>query len=892
MSRCFLVLLACMPIASAVAQTARHDTIDINTAVNVGYSASKIGTLAGAVDKVTQERMNKGMVISSLDALSGQAAGVQVSSGGNQEAMVSAVRVRGTTSLTGGNDPLVIIDGVASDLATLATVFPAEIESFTILKDASETAQYGSRGAAGVIEVATKKGRNQPFHISYDGSVSIESVYKRLQMLNAAEFRQTVTSLGMPFSDLGADTDFNRIIERTGFVQNHHIAFGGGSETANYRASVGIMDHRTIIRTRNYRNYIAKLDISQKAFDNLLSVDLGMFGSLQKNNVLPFAQKLIFSAATFNPTYPDGANPDGTYPDVTEAQWLTNPNAMLEMKQDEDNAHFNVHLNATFLIAKNLKLRAFGSYSYNSVNNAHYYPTFVWSSGEAKRGNDKSTEILGNLSVNYSLNTKHSSLNVMALAEAQNRTSKGFFTTVTNFSTDAFGYDKLTAGASRPWGGTDSDYSDSHMESFLLRLQYTLFDRYTLTANARADASSKVGVNHHWGFFPSVSAAWVISKEKWMRPLRFVSTAKLRVGVGRSGNLGGIGSYNSMQLIQPNGVVPFNGGIGTTLGVIRNANPDLKWEVKNTFNVGLDAALWNNRMLFAIDFYRSKTTDMLYVYDVPVPPFTYSKLLANLGSMQNSGLEIGFGITPLRTRDMELSVSMNWTFPRNKLLSLDGDYNGQHLTAPKQKGISALWGPGFHGGSDVVKQIVGETLGVFHLPHCKGLVETGDGGYYYDVTEESYICGQATPKARMGSNIAFRYKQWDLTMQVNGAFGHKIFNGTALSYSNLLSLPNYNVMKGAPEKHIHEQVISDYWLENGDYVNIDYITLGWNIPVHTKYIRSWRLSASVNNLATITGYSGLTPMINSSVVNGTLGIDDKNTLPVYRSYTIGMSITF
>jgi TonB-dependent SusC/RagA subfamily outer membrane receptor len=156
-----------------VAQTAQHDTIDINTAVNVGYSASKIGTLAGAVDKVTQERMNKGMVISSLDALSGQAAGVQVSSGGNQEAMVSAVRVRGTTSLTGGNDPLVIIDGVASDLATLATVFPAEIESFTILKDASETAQYGSRGAAGVIEVATKKGRNQPFRISYDGSVSI-----------------------------------------------------------------------------------------------------------------------------------------------------------------------------------------------------------------------------------------------------------------------------------------------------------------------------------------------------------------------------------------------------------------------------------------------------------------------------------------------------------------------------------------------------------------------------------------------------------------------------------------------------------------------------------------------------------------------------------------------
>jgi len=888
MIRHLIALLALAPTTTLTAQTERRDTTV--AAVKVGYSASNINMLTGAVDKVTQERMNKGMVISSLDALSGQSAGVQVTSGGNQEAMVSAVRVRGTTSLTGGNDPLVIIDGVAADLATLSTVYPAEIESFTILKDASETAQYGSRGASGVIEVATKKGRNQPFHISYDGSVSVESVFKRMEMLSAPEFRQAAQSLKLPFIDKGYDTDFNRSIERTGTVMNHHIAFGGGTATANYRASVGVMEHRTVIRTNNYRNYIAKIDLSHKAFNNMLTVDLGMFGSLQKNNYLPFVQKLLYSAATFNPTFPDGTNDDGNYGQVTEALWATNPNALLTMKQDEDNAHFNVHLNATLALAKNLKLRGFGSYSYNSVNNAHYYPTIVWSRGEAYRGNDKSVEKLGNISVDYTLNTDHSSLNVMALAEAEEKRTTGFFTTVTNFTTDAFGYDKLTAGASRPWDGTDSDYSDSHMESFLLHLQYTLLDRYTLSANARADASSKVGKNHRWGFFPSVSGAWVISNEKWMKPLRLINNAKLRIGFGRSGNLGGIGSYHSLELVQPNGVVPMNGGIATTLGAIRNANPDLRWEVKQTFNVGIDASLWDSRMAFSIDFYRSKTTDMLYVYDVPVPPFTYDKLLANLGSMKNSGLEIGFGVTPLRTKDMELAINMNWSFERNKLLTLDGDYNGQHLTAPQQKTISALWGAGFHGGSDVVKQIVGEQLGVFHLPHCNGLVKDDDGSYYYDVTKESYICGQATPKATMGSNVAFRYRHWDVTLQANGAFGHKIFNGTALTYSNLLSLPNYNVMKGAPERGIQDQTISDYWLEDGDYVNIDYVTLGWNVPVKSKHIRSLRLSVSVNNLATITGYSGLTPMINSSVINGTLGIDDKNTLPVYRSYTFGLSI--
>ena len=882
----FVVLTLSVSLSAQKIQ--RDSTVD----VRIGYSSGNQNTLAGAVEKVTGERINKGLVTSSIDALNGQAAGVQVTTGGNQEAMVSAVRVRGTTSLTGGNDPLVIIDGVTSDLATLSTIYPADIESFTILKDASETAQYGSRGASGVIQVATKKGRQSQFHISFDGTIGFEDIYKHVNMLNAAQFRQAATKLGLDYIDMGANTNFSKTIERTGFVQNHHIAFGGGSETANYRASVGVMEHKTVMKTNNYRTYIAKLDISQQAFENRMTVDLGLFGSLQKNNYLPFQQKLLFSSHTFNPTFPDGVNDDGTYSQVTDALWINNPNSLLTMKQDEDNGHFNVHLNATYSLLENLKLRVFGSYSYNTVNNSHHYPTIVWSHGEAYRGNDKSEESLGNISLDYNLKWKNSSLNLMALLEESMEKGTGFYTTVSNFSTDAFGYDKLSAGSARPWDGTDSHYTDAHMESFLLHAQYSLLDRYTITANARADASSKFGKNNRQGFFPSVSGAWVISKEEWMKHLRFINNAKLRVGYGLSGNLGGIGPYNSMQLIQPNGVVPVNGALVTTLGIIRNANPDLKWEVKRTFNVGLDLLLWDSRIALTIDHYHSKTTDMLYVYDVPVPPFTYDKLLANMGSMKNSGLEIGFGITPLRTKDMDLTINMNWSFERNKLLSLDGDYNGQHLTAPTMTGISSLWGPGFHGASDVVMQIVGQPLGVFYLPHCNGLVKDDDGSLYYDVTDGKSICGQATPKAMMGSNIAFRYRQWDLTIQMNGAFGHKIYNGTKLNYMNMLSLPNYNVMQGAPEMNIQDQTISDYWLERGDYVNIDYLTIGWNVPLRTKYVQGLRLAASVNNLATITGYSGLTPMINSSVINGTLGIDDKNVIPPYRSYTMSLSIQF
>ena len=781
---------------------------------------------------------------------------------------------------------------MAADLAILSTIYPADIESFTILKDASETAQYGSRGAAGVIEVATKRGKGQPFHISYDGSIGFESVFKRVEMLNAEEFRNTARLYGFEIIDQGYNTDFNKAIECTGFVQNHHIAFGGGTEKANYRASVGFQRHKTVIKTQDYRNIIAKLDITQMAFDDHLTVDLGMVGSVQKRDYLPSPQRLFYSAATFNPTFPDFPETDGKYGQVTEALWISNPLSLLEMSQNEDGGHFNIHMKAKVDITKELTLRAFGSYSYKTDDDSHHYPTTVWSKGEAYRDHDKSEDLRGNLSLTYAIEKKNFELNVMALAEAEMQRRTGFKVTVTNFSTDAFGYDKLSAGATRPWDGTDSYYREARMESFLGRAQVTLWDKYTLTANARGDASSKFGKNHRWGFFPSISGAWVISKERWMQPLKWISNAKLRIGYGLAGSQGGIDSYNSMQLLAPNGVVPYAGSITTTLGVIRNSNPDLKWEVKKTFNVGLDLSMWEKRIALSIDYYRSKTTDMLYVYTVPVPPFPYDKFLANLGSMQNSGLEIGFGITPLRTKDVELAINMNWSFQRNKLLALDGDYNGQHLTAPQSKGISALWGAGFHGSSTVVKQIVGEPLGVFKLPHCKGIIKDSDGLKYYDVTDDSYVCGQAMPKAVMGSNIALRYRHWDITMQINGAFGHKIYNGTALSYMNVLSMPNYNIMKGAPEEAIMDQTISDYWLENGDYVNFDYVTIGWTIPIRMKYIQGLRMSVSVNNLATITGYSGVTPMINSSVINNTLGIDDKNVMPAYRSYTFGLSMKF
>lgn len=887
--------------------TLRIDSLRVEE-IKIGYAVGNQQTLSGAVDKVSEKRMNKGFVTTPLEALSGQSAGVSISSGENRAAMLSSVRVRGTTSLTGGNDPLVIIDGVSADLSALNTIYPADIESFTILKDASETAQYGSRGASGVIEVATKKGKSESFRVSYTGNYGVQSVYKNLEMLSADEFRAVARQLNMDILDLGNQTNFPEEITRLGVMQNHHIAFGGGTNTTNYRASIGMMDRKEVVQNNAYQNFTAKVNLSQKAFQDRFQLDMGLFGSLQKNNYLTDEQKTFYSAATFNPTFPNHRNPEtGSWDQITNASQITNPLAWLEVQDDESNALFNTHMKLSLLLNRHLTFSVFGSYSYNVIENSQYLPTSVWAHGQAYKGENKTEDLLGNMMLSYTNTWGKHKLDVLGLAEVQKKILTGFYTTVTNFTTDQYGYNNLQAGAVRLWEGTGSFYESPRLASFLARFNYVYDGKYVLTANARADASSKVGENNRWGFFPSTSLAWVLSEEGFLKDVSFLNNLKLRAGYGVSGNLGAIDSYNSLQLMKPNGVVSVNGAPTVTMGVIRNANPDLKWEVKRTFNVGLDAGFFQNRLILAADYYHAKTSDMLYLYDVSVPPFAYNKLLANLGSMENSGVELGLGITPLQKKDMELNINVNVAFQKNKLLSLSGMYNGQYMSAPQYTPIASLNGAGFHGGNNhIVYQIVGESLGVFYLPHCTGLVEQADGSYRYEVAdlngsgvnledgEDRYVAGQATPKAMLGSNFSFRYRNFDISLQINGAFGHKIYNGTALSYMNMGSFPDYNVMKGAPEQRIKDQTATDYWLENGDYVNFDYLTVGWNVPLGKlkKYIRYLRLSASVNNLATITAYSGLTPMINSSIVNSTLGVDDKRNYPVARSYSIGLNFQF
>ena len=891
----FLLLFSV--ISSLYAQ--QRDTI-----VSVGYATGDVGSFTGSVKKLDERQMNnKDQATSALDAIRGRVAGMQVERNGTNA--LSAVRLRGTTSLTGSNDPLIIVDGVMGDLSLLSSVYPTDIESFTILKDASETSQYGSRGAAGVIEVKTLSGKSGKMRVNYNSSFGISSVYKTLKMMTADQYRNYGRQQHISFVDMNSDTDFQKLIQRTGLTQQHHLAFTGGTDLSNYRVALGYINNETVIKGRGDRSFMSNMNMTQMMFDGFLRVDIGMFSSIGKQRRIFDEQKLFYSAAAWNPTFPDHRNNSGGWDGYASASQINNPQALLEENDHTENSHISTHAKLTFNLLPSLKFTLFGAYSYDVDQQMQYLPTSVWNKGQAYRSTAKHENILANAILSYNKKVNVHAFGLTALAEIQKDTYRGYHTTVTNFSTDLLGYDNLAAGALRPWNGTGSLYEQPKMTSFMGRANYTLADKYIFSFTARADGSSKFGDNHKWGFFPAVSGAWVISKEPFMQSQDIINDLKLNMGYGLSGNQAGIDSYTTLSLVSPNGFIPANNGNIVSFTTLKNINPVLKWEVSKTFNIGLDAQFLHQRLLFSVNYYNTKVTDMLYPYSVSSPPFTYTTLIANMGSMRNSGLEFSIGGTPLVTKDMELTINGNISFQRNKLLSLSGEYNGNYLEIAKYSTIAKLNGAGFHGGNnDVTYQIVGEPLGMFFLPKASGLAGDDTNGYTYrvvdidndkvvDTTNDRYICGQAMPKMLIGSNISFRYHDFDISMQVNGAFGHKIFNGTSLAYMNVTSFPLYNLLAEAPKANIKDQTVTDYWLENGDYVNIDYITLGWRVPLHkNRFVESMRLSLTMNNVATITGYSGLTPMINSSNVNSTLGLDDKYSYPLFHTYTIGLSLTF
>lgn len=346
--------------------------------------------------------MNKDQIIPPLEAINGRVPGLTIQRGTNGPAVLEAVRLRGTTSLIGDNDPLIIVDGVFGDLNMLTSIYPTDIESFSVLKDASETAQYGSRGASGVIEITTKRGAKGKASVYYNGSFGITSAYKRVDVLSGDGFRETAQALGISILDKGYNTNFQKEIEQTGFQQSHNIAFYGGGDLSNYRVSLGYIQREGVILHEKMKIFTSNMNMSQQMFDELLLCEIGMFGSIQNNRNLFDYQKTFYSAASFNPTFPNYKDPaTNSWDQITNASQITNPLAWMEVKDKDNVAYLSTHARLTFQILPELKARLFGAYTYNMAERSQYLPTSVWAQGQAYKGTDKSESLLGNASMQY-----------------------------------------------------------------------------------------------------------------------------------------------------------------------------------------------------------------------------------------------------------------------------------------------------------------------------------------------------------------------------------------------------------------------------------------------------------------------------------------------------------
>ena len=882
------------------------DTTTLEEIVVVGYGTSSRKDVTGAVSSIAAKDMNQGAVVNPLQLISGKLAGVNITQTGSEPGSAPSVRIRGISSLIGGNDPLVVVDGVQGNMDLLNQIPPSEIASMDILKDASATAVYGSRGAAGVIIVTTKKNKAGRTSVEYSASTAIDYIPKKLDMLNADQWWQQAQLVGVPASaNHGSDTDWYGILTKGGATQTHTLSFGGGTDKFSYRASISaILQDGVVINTSN-KKYIGRIQATQSAMDDKLKLTFNLnsgvtnaVNSIGSIGRAAFTSNLITNAYVMRPTDPV-YNTNGSYfTDPNVFQYL-NPYAAAQTVTNEgqyDNLFGS--LKADLDLYKGLTAGWFGSWRKTNSTNGYYLPAestnayAVDQNGYANISNNKQNEKLMNISLSYKKVFGDHSINALALYEWQNQAYQGNFAQAKGFINDIATYNALQLGdLSKVQPGDISSYkNDRTLVSFLGRVNYSFLNRYLFTASFRRDGSSVFGVNNKWGDFPSASVAWQIDKEPFMANQTIFSELKLRGGYGVTGNQQGLYPQNSISLVGGSGVTYFGGQQITNFNVIQNANADLRWETKKQTNIGLDFGLFDNKVRGSIDVFTATTDNLLFDYTVPQPPFPYNTIKANVGSLLNEGLEIAIGYDLIKTDNTTLTLAGNVSFLRNRILNLSGSINGVPLNTN-----NVPWGPSSY-------LIEGQPIGTFNILHHTGkdnenseTVLDVDGNGIIDqgtTSPDRLIQGSALPTYTYAFNPSFQYKNLDVSMLWRGSGGNKIYNGLKSNLSYLENIGKSNVLESAiPLGLFTSKYGSDLWLEDGSFLRLENVTVGYNFHFEkVKYIESVRLSLTGNNLLLITPYSGIDPELNLSGGNGFGG--DNGIYPRTRSFAFGLNVKF
>lgn len=887
----------------------------LNEVVVIGYGTQKKGDITSSVGSVKSEDFTAGAINDAGQLIQGKIAGLSVTNPSGNPVGGTEISLRGNTTILGAStNPLILIDGVPGDFNTVA---PEDIESIDVLKDGSAAAIYGSRGTNGVVLITTKKSKgNNINEVQYSGYLSLSTIAKKPDFCDANDYRQQIKDgLRDAAWDLGDNTNWIDAIIRTGLSHVHNVSFKGGNAQTNYIFNVNYRNLQGIFKRSDKEEFQGRAEVNHSMFDDKLRFNFQLLGNQTgytatsdggSFNTYSWRQALIH-----NPTEPI-KNADGSWHENTGIFNYDNPvSRIYECDGEQKISQTRFSSNITLTPIKELTFNAL--FSYDKINQeGGYYETKKHISnvrdgmnGYASTGGSSTVTKLVELTAQFHRNFGDHTIQALAGYSYQESTYSNQYERNYNFPTDLYSWHNIGVGQALKEGlGTEYSYRlDTNLIGFFGRLNYNYKNRYLLMASIRHEAASQLaGTDKPWGTFPSVSLGWRITEENFMKTQKVFDDIKLRAGYGVTGSQPSQ-SFLGVPLLGYGDYYLYNGQWIRALQPTQNSNDKLKWEEKHEYDIGADFSVLNYRLNVSVDWYYRLIKGLLYDYSVPSPPNLYTTTRANVGEMSNNGLEIMVNAIPIQTKDFKWETTITFSTNSNKLKSLSNDLyqtsSDYFMTGWIEEPIKTE--------SHIVR--IGHKVGDIYGFKVVDVDESGKWIYldkngnrvnYDDFThsfEDKQILGNGVPKWYLGFNNQFRYKNFDLAINMRGAFGFQIMNGMRMFYENR-SRQDWNRLRSAYDKVFGKAVLNtlcseefnSYYVENGDYWKIDNITLGYSFSKINKWIKTLRLYASVNNAITITGYKGIDPEVSTSGLAPSY--DNRDSYPHTRAFTFGMNVTF
>lgn len=880
----------------------REDTEILDELVVIGYGTQRRREITGSVTNVSAENFNKGVARDAADLLQGKVAGLNITTPSGDVTVGSRIRLRGVSTLQNDQGPFVVIDGIPG--GDLQTVAPQDIESISVLKDASSAAIYGSRSAGGVILITTKRGSGVRTMVSYDGYMAVSTLANKPDLLTADEWRAYARETerdASVYDRYNANTDWFDEITRAGITQNHGVSLSGGGSSNNYRASFNYLNREGVVRDNDLERFNFRFQLQQRAINDQLRI--GLTGSATMGEWNEANRYNFVLAYNMLPVYPVKLD-NGEWFDSRDYD-QGNPVRNQTYNQDvRKNIHFYGAGDISFTIFDGLDIKTTLYKDRHTEERSQYLHSETQAGrndgGYALRENKIWDKTLMEWTLDYTttfgVSDRHR-LNALAGYSWEENEYSFLKAANRNFTTDLLGANNLESGQGLRPNDVGSAKNMSRLISFFARAHYAYDERYMITATLRRDGSSKFGANHKWGIFPSVSAAWGISQESFMENVNWINDLKLRVGYGVTGNQAGLDPYKTLQLYGTSGTYYDNGAWLTAYKISQNANPNLKWEETAMFNIGLDFLLFNDRVNGTIEWYDKRTKDMLYTYRVPTPPYLHSDMMANVGDMKNTGVELALNIEAIRTRDFNWNTSLTLAHNRNEITSLSNDvYTTSRIM------VGDAW---VRGGSGRTTHVIeeGYPVGQFYGPEYVGISDDGkyiflnkEGQEVNSVTAEDYTyIGSAQPDLTYGWNNQFNFKSWDLSFFFRGTLGNKVLNMGRMTYghpgyligANALNDPLIYQLKVVPE-------YSSLYVEDASHLRLDNFALGYTFNTNgVNWLDRARVYVTGQNLFVLTNYKGLDPEVDENRNNGLApGVEDREYYPKARTFSVGISLTF